>query len=340
MKNNSIKWVASSILMMVLVVLVALGVEAKKGKIDESAKENTGEDKASSMIDVFADISFVDVFDESEASEDKVSSEEFSKEESLESIENSSQDFESSEDNESKEPDSSEPESSEPESSEPESSEPESSEPESSKPESSESESSEPESSEPESSEIESSEPESSENKEFPSDVTLLSGGKEPFVYFQQDSPQWNDLPYGKDKIGSHGCGPVNMAMVISTITGKVIYPDEAAKWSYKNGHYASGVGTAHSLMTDMAASYGVKVETIEKGNWNAVTKALKEGKYVITRVKSGIFATNNHFLTIRGITDDGKYLIANSISEEDSRKEWTLSTLKGQVNLGFWVYG
>ena len=159
-------------------------------------------------------------------------------------------------------------------------------------------------------------------------------------ILTQLDSPEWNNLPYGTDKIGSHGCGPVNMAMVISTITGKVIYPDAAAKWSVDNGYWAKKVGTAHALMTAMANAYGVKVTKIPQNSWTAAMNALKEGKYIITRVKKGIFATNNHFLTIRGITEDGKLLIANSISYEDSVKEWDQSTIKGQINLDFWVYG
>lgn len=187
-----------------------------------------------------------------------------------------------------------------------------------------------------------SSEDESSETdvSDFPENVTLLSGGGEPFVYFRQDSAEWENKPYGTDKIGSHGCGPVSMAMVISTITGKVIYPDEAAKWSVDHGYWAKGVGTAHALMTAMAKAYNVPVSAISQGNWNAVIDALEDGKYIITRVKSGVFAANNHFMVIRGITKDGKILVANSISYEDSTKEWSLSTLKEQVNLGFWVYG
>ncbi len=130
------------------------------------------------------------------------------------------------------------------------------------------------------------------------------------------------------------------MAMVISSLTGKIVYPDEAAKWSVDNNCWSKGVGTSHSLMTSMAKAYGVPVSKLDAGDWAGVKKALKNGKYIITRVKSGIFATNNHFLTIRGITDDGKFLIANSISYEDTVKEWSQSTLQGQVNLGFWVYG
>lgn len=188
----------------------------------------------------------------------------------------------------------------------------------------------------------ESSEDESSEENasDFSENVTLLSDGGEPFVYFQQDSAEWENKPYGTDKIGSHGCGPVSMAMVISTITGKVIYPDVAAKWSVDHGYWAKGVGTSHALMTAMAKAYNVPVSTIAQGNWNAVIDALKNGKYIITRVKNGVFAANNHFLVIRGITEDGKILVANSISYDDSVKEWSLSTLKQQVNLGFWVYG
>ncbi len=324
-KNNGLKWAMPSLLALLLVVVIAMGVEVTKG--DEHFS-SSGE---ISYINLFEDISYVDL---SEAFSNDISLPDLSKDGELsaetsenaselsEDIENSaaeesfeilqsSEGFESSTENGG----SQDVEISEYDEN----------------------------SKEAEKSEYNESSEEtysSSVSEEFPDDVILLDDGEKPFVYFQQDAPKWNNLPYGTDKIGSHGCGPVNLAMVISTLTNKVIYPDEAANWSYKNGYWSKGVGTAHALMTAMPRAYGVSVSTINEGNWTAVNKALKEGKYIITRVKSGIFATNNHFLTIRGITADGKYLIANSISEEDSKKEWTLSTLKSQVNLGFWVYG
>jgi len=327
--NKSLKLVITSVFSLALVIVFAFGSEIVMGERDKADVEKN--ESFVSDIDVFENISFVDL----EKSEDAFSSPDMSENE--ESSEQESTYEESSEESEESSSTISEASSVASESSE-ESEEPslEASKEPSSEYSSEASESSEESSEEPSSEDVNNS----FENVGFPSDVTLLDGGQVPFVYFKQDDPKYENLPYGTDKIGSHGCGPVNMAMIISTYTGKVIYPDEAAKWSYKKGYWTKGTGTSHSLMTAMAKAYGVPVKTVAQGSWTEVINALKQGKLVITRVKNGIFAKNNHFFTLRGITEDGKILVANSISYEDSVKEWDLNTLKGQVNLGFWIYG
>ena len=175
----------------------------------------------------------------------------------------------------------------------------------------------------------------------YPDDVTVLKNGNKGFVYFQQDSPEYDKLPYGSNTIGSHGCGPVNMAMIISTYTGNVIYPAEAAKWSVDNKCYVKNVGSSHSLMTKMAEAFGVPVSTIPIGSWEKAMQALKDGKYLITRVGDGDFSGGPHFLTIRGITEEGNLLLANSIDRSDSEKAWSQSIVKKNITLSyFWVYG
>lgn len=344
--NNALRWFATSCFILLAVIILAFGMESSKKKESEENSYFSG--SLSDEIDVFENLSFVDISYEAESgfSVDILSkNDDFSgnvsengesgsvQDESLEQPSEISDDssYLSVESDFSEESDISKEEYSKTDSSE------------TSK---EHSQTSFEESYEPISEELpsggseEPSEDVSKEPNVYPSDILTLEGGKEPFVFFQQDAPEWNNLPYGTDKIGSHGCGPVNMAMVISTLTGNVIYPDEAAKWSVDNGYWAKKVGTAHALMIDMAKAYGIEVKTIPQNSWTVAINALKEGKYIITRVKKGIFATNNHFLTIRGITEDGKLLIANSISYEDSVKEWDQSTIKGQINLGFWVYG
>ena len=331
-KNKSLKLIATSVFSLILVIVVSIGMETLadvKVDADKAGKKETVSD-----IDVFGNISFVDLeiseedfsFDEMSEfvgsadiddvySESKdVSLQETSGEESLleesESNEISSENSEASEE---------------------------------SKEDPSESLSSGNDSSEENSSD--GGDDNSETNGEYPSAVTLLDGGEKPFVFFQQDDPKYENIPYGTDKIGSHGCGPVNMAMIISTYTGEVVYPEEAAKWSYNHGYWTEGKGSSHALMTEMAKAYGVPVKTISKSTWaetwTEAINALKEGKCLVTRVGKGDFSAGPHFITIRGITEDGKLLVANSISYEDSVKEWSQTTVKNNINLDkFWVYG
>lgn len=296
-----------------------LSFDAHMSKNDDNSEDVSNNDTS---LSIDASVSSPDYSENSSQGENQSPSEEYSSEDSSVAYsEDTSKEI--SKDQSSKELSSKEPSSKEPSSEEPSSEEVPSEEPSSEEP-----------------SSEESSQDASTGNTDFPNNITILSGGKKPFVFFEQDSDEWKNVAYGSDKIGSHGCGPVCMAMIISSMTGEVVYPDETAKWSVRNGYYAKGTGTSHGLMTAIAKAYDIPVTTIQSGAWTDVINALKKGKLVVTRVKSGIFATNNHFFILRGITDDGKILVANSISYEDSVKEWSLSTIKGQVNLGFWVYG
>ena len=280
--NNTLRWFATSCFILLAVIILAFGMESSKTK--ESEGNSDFSHRLSDEIDVFENLSFVDVSDEAESSfsvgilsknddfsENASENDEsrFGQAESFEQPSEISDDLpEHSEDSDfSDESDISTEEYSTADSSEMSKEHSQTSFEESYEPISEElsSESSEELSEESSNypSEEPSEEPSGDVSKEpnvYPDDVLTLEGGKEPFVFFQQDSPEWNNLPYGTDKIGSHGCGPVNMAMVISTITGKVIYPDAAAKWSVDNGYWAKKVGTAHALMTAMANAYPVSV--------------------------------------------------------------------------------
>lgn len=46
--------------------------------------------------------------------------------------------------------------------------------------------------------------------------VTLGSEGETQVVYFSQFDERWRDQNYGPDKIGTHGCGPTSMSIVVS----------------------------------------------------------------------------------------------------------------------------
>ena len=53
-----------------------------------------------------------------------------------------------------------------------------------------------------------------------------------------------------------------------------------------------------------------------------------------------GIFSYGGHFLTYRGITDDGNILIADSINYDRSTKEWSVQTLASQMKIQYyWIF-
>ncbi len=161
------------------------------------------------------------------------------------------------------------------------------------------------------------------------------------FVYYEQTWDAYTSYPYGYDSVGSHGCGPTSMAMVISNLTGKKVSPTYMADWSVDHGYYVRGRGTAYGLFPAASKQFGIECSTISRGNKSEIVKALKEGKYLITVVSKGDFTNGRHFLLIRGITDDGKLLLGDSGKYENSLTEWDYDRVLRQVAMDkFWVFG
>ena len=59
-----------------------------------------------------------------------------------------------------------------------------------------------------------------------------FSDGATQVVYYNQLDKRYADKPYGTDDIGTYGCGPTCMAMVVSSLTNDTVDPIEMARWA------------------------------------------------------------------------------------------------------------
>ena len=179
------------------------------------------------------------------------------------------------------------------------------------------------------------------------SDVVFTGrGNSKDVVYFSQYDSRWGNLMYGQtNTIAGAGCGPTSLAICVSTLTDTVVTPPEVCDWSVKTGHRCEGSGSYHSLIPDGAAHYNVPCRGIGQSGTELV-KALQDGKLVIAIMSAGHFTRGGHFIVLRGITDDGKILVADCASYERSQKEWDLGVFLAECNKGaaaggpFWVLG
>jgi hypothetical protein len=164
-------------------------------------------------------------------------------------------------------------------------------------------------------------------------------------IYFNQADARWKYKPYGLvDTIGECGCGPTSLAIVISTLTQDTVNPVEMANWSYKNGYCVEYAGSSHHLIPDGARNYGLMVEGATNDEPERIIKALSEGKLIIAIMGKGHFTKSGHFLVMRGITAEGKVLVADPISLNKSNKEWDLQIFLNEAKRGaaakgpFWI--
>ena len=164
-------------------------------------------------------------------------------------------------------------------------------------------------------------------------------GSEDGFVYYRQDWNEYKDVPYGNKTLGGYGCGPTNMAMIISSLTGERVSPVTLARYAEQNGMFVNGAGTAYAFITAAADRYGLKVTTCARSDSAALTGALRDGKLALTVMGPGIFSRGGHFLTLRGMADGG-IRIADSISYERSTKLWSAETLASQMKIDYyWIF-
>lgn len=151
--------------------------------------------------------------------------------------------------------------------------------------------------------------------------------------------------PYGTDHIGSSGCGPTAMAMVISSLSGTIVDPLEMSQWSYENGYWCKGSGSYHALIPAAAKHWNLPVSGCTSSEPQRILDALSEGKLVVAIMAKGHFTKSGHFIVLRGV-ENGKIKVADPGSYNRSGQLWDLSIILNEASRRagaggpFWIIG
>lgn len=177
----------------------------------------------------------------------------------------------------------------------------------------------------------------------IPNDLQYLEGGIS-LPYLNQGDGRWGDLPYGSSTIRKSACGVVSMCMVINgLIPNTNIMPPELANWSANNGYYIAGAGTAWSIFDGLASKYNLRMKNMSRNNPQEILNELKQGHPVVVSMSPGHFTKGGHFITLRGVTADGKILVNDPGSYERSQMSWDFSIILSESsNLSdscFWSF-
>lgn len=180
-------------------------------------------------------------------------------------------------------------------------------------------------------------------------DCGSSSGGGSDFTadgmtIYNQEDPRWGKEVFGYQSDGAaatihtSGCGPTSMATIITALTGKKVTPSQTTKYAKEKGLYVSGVGASWDLGPILAEKWGLKSKTISN-NVDEINEELRKGGMIITSgTGAAPFTSAGHFITIRGVTDSGKWKIADSNGsrgQENSKKEWDPVQILGTANAG-----
>jgi hypothetical protein len=165
------------------------------------------------------------------------------------------------------------------------------------------------------------------------------------FTVYSQCDPDWKDKRYGfggtssgcagPNTIGTDGCGPTAMAMVITNLIGNGVTPDATAKYADSQNQYAAGQGSKWSIAPVLAKHWGLSATPI--GNSIAkINATLQAGGLVIASGQGPLpFTSGGHYIVIRGLTADGKWKIGDSAHSNTSDKEWSPQQLLVSMNDG-----
>lgn len=147
---------------------------------------------------------------------------------------------------------------------------------------------------------------------------------------------RWGYASYGDNNIALSGCAPTCLSMVIVGLTGnRKATPYQVARFAEENGYYVEGTGTAWSIMTEGAASYGIRGKEIPLSESKVVSE-LESGHPIICSMKVGDFTTTGHFIVLTG-TKDGKIKVNDPNSPARSCL-WNYGTLEGQIR-NLWAF-
>ena len=168
-------------------------------------------------------------------------------------------------------------------------------------------------------------------------DYDLSETSRNSVPLFLQWDSRWGYENYGSDMMAITGCGPTCLAMVGYYLTGdgKTYDPAAIAAFSEKNGYYASGYGSSWTLISEGAVKLGLDVTEIP-----LVEKRIKDnlevGNPIICAMGPGDFTTTGHYIVLVGLKD-GKFVINDPNSQDNSEKLWSYEQIQGQIR-NLWV--
>lgn len=166
--------------------------------------------------------------------------------------------------------------------------------------------------------------------------IGQLAGGQDVIYYCQMEEP-WASYPYGDSTISVCGCGPTTMAILVSTLTGETCTPSTAADAAMTDQYYIPGSGTTWSYFSAGASAYGLTSTSCGTDLLTAL-ECIPEGGMVVISVGkpdvngeaqgNDLYRGTGHFMAIRGLTSDGKILVADPASRSNTEKEWDFVTV------------
>ena len=150
------------------------------------------------------------------------------------------------------------------------------------------------------------------------------------FPWWAQCDDKWGGLPYGNcggDSICASGCGCTSFAMMATALTGTEYTPDVVCTYAGEKGMHVCGSGSSWALPATISDHFGLEHKDLGAPSIDEINKTLRDG-WMIWTCGGGPdpFTSGGHCIGVRGITSDGKWLLADSKSNGEEvtlKKQW-----------------
>lgn len=154
-------------------------------------------------------------------------------------------------------------------------------------------------------------------------DRELLTGGNLRLVYYNQSDALWSSQLFGRDPIGSYGCGPTALAMAIASTVDETADPANVAAWAAKAGYCSPRSGSYLSIVQGAAEHYGLACTSLGAVDADTLYARLSEGGVIVALMGPGHFTGKGHFILLHGVTLAGEILVADPNSRDNSLAVW-----------------
>ncbi len=148
---------------------------------------------------------------------------------------------------------------------------------------------------------------------------------------FIQWDDRWSYYSYGDDVIGTTGCGPTCLSMVVVGLTGKTQYtPIAIADFAMSENYYSVGAGTAWSLFNEGVKKLGLDVRTVGLSE-TSMAAALNSGELLVISVGPGIFTSQGHYIVVYKY-ENGKFYVKDPNSKLRSNTAYAFDEFSDQI--------
>lgn len=159
-------------------------------------------------------------------------------------------------------------------------------------------------------------------------------------IYLMQTDSRWKNVMYSaiNDKsqtIGSSGCGPTSVSMIINQWLDGNYTPVNACSYAAAAGYRTSNNGTAWGMFKAIAVKYGLK---FLQTSYGATAKQFMDenpGALVVCSMSKGNWTTGGHFILMYNCDGTNVY-INDPASTRTTRQKNTFSLLKSQCRQYF----